>query len=225
MGHGESRSAAQGMLRRLYEFKGKPTEKDFYPVDIATILSMDGWSLRSLPDLRERFTPISGRVYFDEKLLFVNSDDSEERRRFTLAHELGHIVMNHRCKYFIEVDREGTPLRGDWRGPRAITRPDIVDRPDLKTARLERIANAFAAELLMPERAVRRRFKDMFKQDQLWTGSTKAHEILGFLEKPAIEAAELLGCLEYNNLPSLASYFYVSREAMKFRLMELQMVY
>jgi len=225
VGQLESRRAAQGMLRRLYEYKRKPTEKDFYPVDITTILSMDGWSLRSLHDLRERSTPISGRVYIDEKIIFVNSDDPEGRWRFTVAHELGHIVMKHRCKYFIEVDREGTPLRGEWRGPRAITRPDVVDGPDLETARLERSANAFAAELLMPERAVRRRFKDTFGQDRLWTGSTEAQVILGSLGKPAIEAAELLGSREYNNLSSLASYFSVSREAMKFRLMDLQMVY
>lgn len=225
MGQGESYNAAQKTLRRLYELKGKPAEKDFYPVDTTAILGLDGWSLRPLSDLRERFTPISGRVNFDERLLFVNRDDDEVKRRFTVAHELGHIEMKHRCKYFVEVDKEGTPLRIDWRGPRAISRPNVVDGPDLETARLERSANNFAAELLMPERAVRRRFTSTFGQEKLWTGSTAAQEILGYLGTPVMEAAESLGSMRYRDQRSLAEFFCVSREAMKFRLMELQLVY
>jgi Zn-dependent peptidase ImmA (M78 family) len=78
----------------------------------------------------------SGMLLPAERRILVNADEYEPRQRFTIAHELGHWV----CQCL-----EGTvePV---------YCRADEVD----ESARLlEREANVFAAELLMPEEAVR----------------------------------------------------------------------
>jgi Zn-dependent peptidase ImmA (M78 family)/transcriptional regulator with XRE-family HTH domain len=78
--------------------------------------------------------PLSGAALTDHAfpLLFVNSDFSRPRSLFTLAHELGHLLLGH-------VD-EGIALDESLTGPSDI----------------ERSANAFAATFLMPEQAVRK---------------------------------------------------------------------
>ncbi len=63
------------------------------------------------------------------KYLIIYNDTilTEERQRFTLAHELGHIICGH-----LELDE------------------DLMHLPDHKHEILEKEANAFASELLAP---------------------------------------------------------------------------
>lgn len=83
---------------------------------------------------------LSGMLIPDRRLIWLNGDDVPERRRFTIAHELGHWI----CQY-----RQGRPAR-------FYCRPGDVAAAADRT--LEREANVFAAELLMPEPAVRAEF-------------------------------------------------------------------
>ena len=81
----------------------------------------------------------SGMLLPAERRILVNAREPETRQRFTIAHELGHWI----CQCL-----EGTVA------------PVLCRDKDLSTAAdraLEREANVFAAELLMPEEAVRRR--------------------------------------------------------------------
>jgi Zn-dependent peptidase ImmA (M78 family) len=64
-------------------------------------------------------------------IIGVNSSHAPVRQRFTIAHEIGHLIMH-----------KGTPVFVD--------RLIRVDRRDGTTSKQERDANAFAAELLMP---------------------------------------------------------------------------
>ena len=80
---------------------------------------------------------ISGLLYPDRRTVLVNANDVPARRRFTLAHEVGHWV----CQV-----QEG-------RGAPVMCRAEDVAYDSNRV--LEREANIFAAELLMPERAVR----------------------------------------------------------------------
>ncbi|MFC0268024.1 ImmA/IrrE family metallo-endopeptidase [Kushneria aurantia] len=63
------------------------------------------------------------------------ADEHQNRRRFTMAHELGHVLMGH-----VQPGVE----------PRRDTNFNAYGDP------LETGANAFAAELLMPEAEIRR---------------------------------------------------------------------
>jgi Zn-dependent peptidase ImmA (M78 family) len=85
-------------------------------------------------------TDISGALYPAEREIHVNAKEAETRRRFTLAHELGHWVCQ--C-----LDGRAAP--------RFCRQQDLAASADRA---LEREANVFAAELLMPEPDVRAAF-------------------------------------------------------------------
>lgn len=70
---------------------------------------------------------VSGIVDHERKVISLNSEETARRQRFTLAHEIGHIVL-HKGESFVDY------------------RKAILDPSDPR----EREANRFASELLMP---------------------------------------------------------------------------
>jgi Zn-dependent peptidase ImmA (M78 family) len=82
---------------------------------------------------------VSGLLYPARRLIVLNEAEPVERKRFTLAHELGHWVCQCQDEPEVEVY-----CRAE----------DVTLDPDARA--VEREANVFAAELLMPEAAVRR---------------------------------------------------------------------
>lgn len=66
--------------------------------------------------------------------IFINQNESNLRKRFTIAHELGHFVK-HRDKYMIS----GSSI------------PDLIFFRDNTIDPIEKEANDFAADLLMPK--------------------------------------------------------------------------
>lgn len=75
----------------------------------------------------------------DGAYIFVQKDDSHQRQRFTIAHEIGHFVLRHQFEggKHVHVDRGNFISQ---RGPRA---SEGVDPKEIE-------ANQFAAALLMP---------------------------------------------------------------------------
>lgn len=71
---------------------------------------------------------LSGLTNANAKTIRINSNHPPLRRRFSLAHELGHIVLNHKGMLFQRIDEEKIK------------------------AELEREADEFAGEILMPIR-------------------------------------------------------------------------
>lgn len=108
---------------------------------------------------------------------FVNADDILPRRRFTAAHELGHAVLHRERMGRFVVDA-------------------TIGETDEATDELEREANQFAAELLMPEQTIRAR------ADEMWQSYRACPRLV----------------LAYQ----LASELLVSREAMRYRLRGLE---
>lgn len=92
---------------------------------------------------RHRFDgPESGFALRDGKrsIIGVNIQTSRRRQRFTIAHELGHLLMH-----------EGRPLTVD----QAVLRVDLRNEVSSMATDLQEIeANTFAATLLMPEEVV-----------------------------------------------------------------------
>ncbi|HXV57728.1 MAG TPA: ImmA/IrrE family metallo-endopeptidase [Gaiellaceae bacterium] len=84
--------------------------------------------------------PVSGMLLPTEREIWLNATEPSPRRRFTLAHELGHWV----CQVL------------EGRGAPVMCRADEVGVGEGRA--LEREANVFAAELLMPEALVRARY-------------------------------------------------------------------
>ena len=77
---------------------------------------------------------IAGKVEDDgeNRVIYVNRNDIAPRKRFTVAHEIGHIVLHHPLdnQPFVKVDNRGAN--------------DSFDRKEFE-------ANRFAASLLMPK--------------------------------------------------------------------------
>jgi hypothetical protein len=100
---------------------------------------------------------ISGLLLPAQRRIVLNETDVAPRRRFTLAHELGHWICQ--C-----LEGRTAPI---------YCRAEEVGA-DPTAKRLERQANIFAAELLMPGAVVR----------ATWTGSlSSAAETLGVSEE------------------------------------------
>ncbi len=100
------------------------------PVDLDKILQKFG-----LKAYNTNFSKpeISGAFSREEKQIYLDATDPYTRKVFTLAHELGH--------YFLHDDKAYDIL---YREKRSHARPE-----------LEREADEFAAELLMPEATIR----------------------------------------------------------------------
>jgi hypothetical protein len=126
-------------------------------------------------DVLAGFVFAAGRVGW----AFVSAADPLSRRRFTAAHELGHFVLHRATMGRFRADTDATLHEADG---------DVTDR-------MEREANRFAAELLMPTEVCRTRAKELRKKH-------------GCCPR---------GALVYR----LASELLVSREALRYRLQSL----
>lgn len=129
---------ADGLRRRFHQ----AFVVDALPVPVEAIASdLLGLWVEDVDDL-----PVSGALIPSERRILLNrreSLESPERRRFTLAHEIGHWVC--------QCDEGRAP------GPAIMCRAADIAVPEGKA--LEREANAFAATLLMPQGPVRDAFR------------------------------------------------------------------
>ena len=135
-------------------------------------LQADGVSVEPFGNPDDR---LAGFLFWAGRIgrAFVNADDILPRRRFTAAHELGHAVL-HRDQMGRFVADATVGEAGDAADP------------------MEREADRFAAELLMPEDIVRARADELLRQYGACPRLVLAYRL----------ASELL----------------VSREAMRYRL-------
>jgi Zn-dependent peptidase ImmA (M78 family) len=115
----------------------------------------------------------------DHGVIGVNEAHPFVRQRFTIAHECGHFVL-HRSHGSLFIDKKYRAFFRDERSEQGIDAQ-------------ERVANAFAAALLMPEAIVRRAAK-----------------------RYAFELGD-----EDGPITELARLFQVSTQAMTFRLVNL----
>lgn len=82
----------------------------------------------------------------DFTAIAVNEKHTDERKRFSLAHELGHVILGHDEKLYIEF-----------------AAPELLSDLDNRRENEEREANWFAADLLMPRDWVLRDWKRLEK--------------------------------------------------------------
>lgn len=98
-------------------------------------------------DIGEPSAKLAGFLFFAGRIgtAFVNADDILVRRRFSAAHELGHAVLHREVM------------------GRFIADPTISES-DEATTEMEREANRFAAELLMPAEVIRARADELKRE-------------------------------------------------------------
>jgi Zn-dependent peptidase ImmA (M78 family) len=137
-----------------------------------------------------RFNPLEIRIYSDSK--------ESGRARFTLAHELGHLFMEHGAGLSMEVT-EDSDLRAD-----AYLSLDFVD-----LRRMEWQANFFAACLLLPAGPFVASFLAVAKQRDLYD---RGFGML-YVDHQPVNMANFMAVTSH-----LSSAFNVSREVTVIRL-------
>lgn len=128
---------AEGYLLENSQFKT-------LPIEISRILENFGipYEETDLPEDVSGVLNISDGKYS----ILVNKDHHENRKRFTLAHELGHYVLHKPTS--IHVDKMSF-----YRSPLSST---ALDRQEVE-------ANRFAAAILMPKDLVERKLHEIVK--------------------------------------------------------------
>jgi len=120
------------------------------PVDVESIASM--LDLRVVTE--DLGSDISGLLVSRDGTasIAVRRSDHPNRRRFTIAHEIGHFVLRHHLQgnELVHADRHQEVI---YRSPRASEGLDPIEVQ----------ANQFAASLLMPARLVRERVDSLPK--------------------------------------------------------------
>ncbi len=100
------------------------------PINLFTVMNYLGYSYQEFNN-----TPgtqdISGAVRYQEKIIWLNAADSLERKRFTLAHEIGHIVLGGKEDNYVDYRTQ------------AFSDPKVREH--------EAVIDEFAGCLLMPE--------------------------------------------------------------------------
>ncbi|AEH02716.1 ImmA/IrrE family metallo-endopeptidase [Lacinutrix sp. 5H-3-7-4] len=123
----------------------KPNE----PVkDICNLLEVNGIIIAEL-DAFDKFDGVSFETDNGYPVIVLNKNFSNDRKRFTLAHELGHLLMH------------------------SINNPAI---PKHRKKELENEANTFASEFLMPKAAIKNslydlRLSDLAEYKRFWLTS------------------------------------------------------
>ncbi len=119
---------AADLFREHYGLGGAPiADLSVLADEIGILVSRLPLGVRDAPDGCAAFDPATGAAY-----VLINSDKPRPRRRFTIAHECGHLILGH--------------LHGGQ---------IVIDESVGGAAPEETEANAFAAGFLMPEQGMR----------------------------------------------------------------------
>lgn len=134
------------------------------------------------PELLEDPAPLAGFLFANAKggYILVNADDSLPRRRFTAAHEMGHYLLHFLPRLQATRDVETYLVQDD--NDETVREEDKSDDDKaLSLPAMERQANLFAAELLMPValmRAARDRYAARFQTPSRFLEHHLARDLL-----------------------------------------------
>jgi Zn-dependent peptidase ImmA (M78 family) len=212
--HAEAQ-AAQEQLSNLFavlssEQGGKVPFDCFYPVDVDRLVKDVGWRVEVVDDpgyvgpLRRAHATADR----ESRFVLLSRKEPAERRRFTLAHELGHILLHPGTLF-----ARSTPHS---------VRQNVRGGPDQRFEAIETSADRFATELLMPAKAVRRAFKNRFATISLNTSD--AVSLFKINTRDRYQIAQAASRCEREGHKSLCVFFGVSQSAMARRLLELEII-
>lgn len=122
------------------------------PVDPVAVADVMGVEVR--PEMVS--DDVSGGLYRigESPVIGVNSSHHPNRQRFTIAHELGHLILHDQGEF---VDRGYVAEGGNRPVPRFMRNQLSGEATDVR----EMEANAFAASLLMPQDFIVKAVRDL----------------------------------------------------------------
>lgn len=148
----EPAAAAQALLRDFEErydaAEAPPVPVERVATSLLGLFVDEADDVRSLPGAPTDQGRLSGMLDAGEMVVWVDRGEARRspgRRRFTIAHEIGHLMLHVPVGKEVFYDRPADIREID-------DDPPGEELPELR--RREREANVFARELLMPERLV-----------------------------------------------------------------------
>lgn len=174
----------------------------------------EGW-LRS--DNSPRGFELGGFINRPAKLIAISDNQNQRSKLFTLAHEVGHLVLHPGVQHHREL-----PMHG-------------LTEPREPTDQKEREANHFAGCFLVPKKQLNLAFRSCFGVESLKLTDTVAWELLGAnytslmnapypslaFERVVAQAKRFRG----NHFGALHDLFQVSPTTMAIRLCQTGLVY
>lgn len=183
-----------------YDFLSEHGLEKQIPINIESILEFDlGMGIIPIPGFQQNHS-VEGSLSIDTKTIYVDEyvfRAVETRYRFTLAHELGHLLLH---KEFFEGTGVSTIL--DWkRAYRAISENSYFE--------LEMQAYNFAGHILVPSPHLRSRFTDFVSDNK-----SKFVEA----RRKGVVREITLSFFKNNSIYRLSKLFNVSPEVMEKRI-------
>lgn len=222
----EANSALHRLLQDKKVQRGLDVEQrvepeEFFPVEPQRLIELQGWTISSVAMVGHTTTgeEVAAKCDANEKKITILCTLSPEAARYTLAHELGHVLMHG-----------DIPNCDGGRRPRVLSMLGASKRNNaVQYSETEREAEIFARELLMPERALRRQFRALFGADELRAGAASTRRFAPNADSSAnndLRAfARDLAKYDHGSGRSLCEFFGVSASAIASRLIGLQLVY
>jgi Zn-dependent peptidase ImmA (M78 family) len=202
--------------KKREELGGAPGYEQFYPIDLEKVLKIMGWTVDRVEMVGHSNSddPIDAQVDFRKKALTIGVHEGMPRGRinFSIAHEIGHILLHGEKGVGVLLRTRSVPVR-EKRSTRSHRHPIEIE------------ADRFAAEILMPSKAVKVQFQQRFECSAIVMGSRVAEQISKspMLDRKSL-AFSIAGFQPSRDQSSLADFFGVSRAAMGNRLIELRCV-
>lgn len=201
-------------------FGGNVPSQPLDLVDPAIALHLKGFQVRSDPNIGEawdcgEYVRTAGILDLRRKIVRVSPAISEQERRFTIAHELGHIILHP--------------------GMTGLHRDRPVSGPCVRRDQRERDADAFASCYIMPAKHLFQRLSEKFagmgefvlNEDTVYglrLGSVdEAQRRMRTLRNVSLVIATATSFMG-SSFESLVQYFRVSPTAMAIRLEEIGVV-
>lgn len=141
---GYSRSMARKILKQLGVVAP--------PINICSIAIEEGFTIQEIHASDNRW---SGQLYRSVKTIAVNAVHHEHRKRFTIAHELGHYFLGHDADDL----RDETGFLGAYES-------GILEE-DNRLPDIDKEANEFASELLIPLTMIKKDYREMSNAKRL----------------------------------------------------------
>lgn len=145
--------------KRANEARQKLINPDACSIDMKELVKAHGirYFSKKLPN---HISGASMTTERGEKIIVVNKDQPDTRKKFTIAHEIGHLILNHdtalntQDKAVINGQQREEPSQILFRNDKT---PDGSDWREVE-------ANHFAATLLMPERVLDKQIQKLMQQ-------------------------------------------------------------
>jgi hypothetical protein len=202
------------------------------PVPVERIAEIHLQLILEFKDMKALFplAEVHGAIWFSRGIIGIDQSLDPEiyplmlgRYRFTLAHEVGHWCLHRHLFIPTEIAHQSDLLAIDMRSA------DVVCRKTSRRRPVERQADLFAANLLMPRDLVQKAWHELNSgcdktisiatlrerysgRDVLYRGRTPESQ----LERDLAVKEDFAG--------KMADLFSVSREAMRIRLEELDLL-